>query len=198
MDRRKELGIRLGVQDVDQHKKYLGFPTLIGKRVIQNMKEWKEKSISLAGKEVFLKSVIQSIPTYAMSCSLFLITLCQKIERASSQFFWGSTIEDRKNHWAAWDVLTTSKAKGGIGFRELHLFNLAMLARQWWNLLQNQKLIIFQILKAKYFRRSSLSQAHLEYRSSYLWRSWLDTRELVQHGMAWRVGRYSRRPMYWD
>lgn len=103
--------------------------------------------------------VIQYIPTYAMNCFLFPLTLCQEIERAYAHFFWGSTIEDRKCHWASWDILTTPKAKGGIGFYELHLFKLAMLAKQLCNLMQNSSSITYKILEAKYFGGNEIMQA---------------------------------------
>lgn len=68
-----------GVKGVNQHAKYLGLPTIIGRskkqifagtmeRVIQKMKDWKEKPLSQAGKEVLIKFVIQSILTYVMNC----------------------------------------------------------------------------------------------------------------------------------
>lgn len=112
----------MGVQEVDHHVKYLSLPTLIGRskrqvfagtleRMLQKMKDWKEKFLSQGGKEVLLKSVIQSTPSYVMNCFLLPTTLCQDIEKATAIFFWGSTLEDRKCYWGRWDVLTTSKAK---------------------------------------------------------------------------------------
>lgn len=58
--------------------KYLGLPATIGldrsdsfsyliDRIIQRLTGWKEKVLSLGGKEVLLKSVAQAIPSYAMS-----------------------------------------------------------------------------------------------------------------------------------
>lgn len=112
-EKQKEISDCLGVRAVANQSKYLGLPTLIGKskrqifvkivdRVNQKMKDWKEKSLSQAGKEVLIKEVIQAIPTYSMNCFLLPLTTCQDIEQATTRFFWNSTLEDRKNHWAAW------------------------------------------------------------------------------------------------
>lgn len=152
---------------METHTKYLGLPTIIGRskksifagivdRVGKKMKDWKEKSLSQAGKEVLIKAVIQAIPSYSMNCFLFPITTCQEIERATSRFFWGSTVEDRKCHWASWDILTSSKSNGGIGFKELHFFNLALLAKQLWTLTQHADSLAYHLLKAKYFPRSTI------------------------------------------
>lgn len=157
-------------------------------RVIQKMKDWKEKLLSQSGKEILIKAVIQAIPSYFMNGFLFPITTCQEIERATSRFFWGSTVEDRKQHWAGWDILTTKKAEGGIGFKEIHFFNLAMLAKQVWTLIQHPESLAFRLLKAKYFPNHDLLHAENGKQPSYLWRSLMAALEVVKEGEAWRIG----------
>lgn len=63
-----------------------------------------------------------------------------------------------------------------------------MLAKQFWSLIQKPDSMVFRILKAKYFRRKEIRQADLGYKPSYLWRSLLAARELVEEGIAWRIG----------
>lgn len=81
----------LGVQEVKQFEKYLGLPTLMGRnkkaslrfikeRVWTKLQGWKEQLLSQAGREIFLKAVVQAIPTFAMSCFKVPITLCNDIE----------------------------------------------------------------------------------------------------------------------
>jgi hypothetical protein len=51
----------------------------------------------------------------------------------------------------AWEKLLLSKCCGGIGFWDMRLFNLALLARQAWRLIQDPASLGVQILKAKYY-----------------------------------------------
>ncbi|KAL0463196.1 UNVERIFIED_CONTAM: hypothetical protein Slati_0207200 [Sesamum latifolium] len=51
-----------------------------------------------------------------------------------SRFYWGNRGE-HKTHWLSWDRLCESKLISGLGFRHLHLFNLAILAKKWWQIL---------------------------------------------------------------
>jgi hypothetical protein len=81
-----------------------------------------------------------------------------------------------------------SKSKGGMGFRDLAMFNKALLAKQLWRIMQNPDSLVAKIMKAKYFPRSDLFEAKLGSRPSLAWRSMLSARELVHQGAVWRIG----------
>ena len=89
----------------------------------------EEKHISKAGREVLIKTVAQAIPTYSMSLFKIPKTVCDGINSALSKYWWGQTREEKKIHWINWGRLCTSKRKGGMGFRDIHAFNLAKIGR---------------------------------------------------------------------
>jgi len=91
-------------------------------------------------------------------------------------------------HWMSWERMGRSKAEGGLGFRDLVLFNLALLAKQGWHIIQNPKSLTSRILKAKYYPTSSFLEAQVGSRASFIWRSICTARELLSHGLLWRVG----------
>ena len=136
-----------------------------------------------------IKAVLQAIPTYSMSIFLLPKDLCRDLNSLIQNFWWGHKANDKKIPWMSWEKMGVSKAKGGMGFRDLEAFNKALLAKQCWRLIQDPSSLARSIIKAKYYPRGSLLEAKLESRPSYAWRSIMASRDLLQEGMFWRVGR---------
>ena len=81
-----------------------------------------------------------------------------------------------------------SKIRGGLGFRNLQAFNLAMLAKQGWRLVMNPNSLVARIYKAKYSQHGDVFKAKLGSNPSYAWRSIMNRLEVVKRRTQWRVG----------
>ena len=90
-----------------------------------------------------------------------------------------------------------SKLNGGMGFRTLQAFNLAMLAQQGWRLISNPNSLVAQIYRARYYPHGDVFQARLGSSPSYTWRSIFNGLEVVKRGTRWQVGN-GERILIWD
>ena len=95
---------------------------------------WKEKLLSKEGKEVLIKVMAQAIPTYTMNCFKISDSLCDELMRMIRNFWWGQKKEEKKIAWLSWEKMCEPKCDGGMGFKNLKLFNKALLAEQGWHL----------------------------------------------------------------
>lgn len=93
-----------------------------------------------------------------------------------------------KIHWKSWSKLTLPKGLGGIGFRDLTLFNKTLLAKQVWRMFVNQDLLLTKVFKARYFKLTDIINAGIDSNPSYIWRSLMWSNEALRTGTYWKVG----------
>ena len=77
---------------------------------------------------------------------------------------------------------------GGMGFRDLHLFNLAMLGKQGWRLLTRHDSLCARTLKGKYYHNSSSLSAKRKRNSSHTWQAILKGRQVLEKGLIKLIG----------
>lgn len=80
------------------------------------------------------------------------------------------------------------KSKGGMGFRDMESFNVALLAKQVWRLLSEPDSLCARVLRARYYPDGNLLNAKSKSGSSYTWQSILAGLDCFKRGYIWRVG----------
>ncbi|KAL4302393.1 hypothetical protein GQ457_10G012400 [Hibiscus cannabinus] len=89
-------------------------------------------------------------------------------------------------HWC--NCSKPLKDTGGMGFRDMSKFNIAMLAKQGWRIIENLDSLVARLFKAKYYRSSNFLEDPLEFNPSLVWRSIWCAKGLLQSGLKWRIG----------
>jgi hypothetical protein len=90
--------------------------------------------------------------------------------------------------WVSWETMTIPKHQGGLGFRDLELFNQCLLATQSWRTLKVTSSLSARISEAVYFPSSSILEAELGSHPSQIWRSIFDGRDILAQGLIRRIG----------
>ena len=164
----------------------LGF---LKEKMRRRIQSWEGRFLSKAGKELLLKTVAQSLPSYAMNVFLLPAGLCSEMEQMMCKYWWRSSSKNNKCiYWKSWENLNLHKSRGGMGFRNLREFNLALLSKQGWRLLCRPHTLVAQVFSARYFGKGDFLAAELGSNPSFIWRSIFETKELVRAGARIRVG----------
>ncbi|XP_062076041.1 uncharacterized protein LOC133780185 [Humulus lupulus] len=197
----KEIGPIVPGREAGEDCMYLGLPNIIGRnktvvlgflkdRIRKRIQGWDAKLLSRAGKEILLKTVAQSLSNYAMSVFLLPVSVCSEMERLMNKFWWKSSSSDGSKgiQWMSWNRLSSHKNKGGMGFRHLRDFNIALLGKQAWRLITNPDSLVGRVYKARYYPQGSFLEAELGSNPSFVWRCILESKAMMGGGLRRRVG----------
>jgi len=108
----------------------LSFWDPIINRIKSRLSGWKSKHLSLVGRLVLLKSVLSSLPVYALSFFRAPSGIVSSIDSILNCFLWGGGGDDHgKITWVDWNIVCRSKEVDGLGVRRIREFNLALLGK---------------------------------------------------------------------
>ncbi|GAA0158865.1 hypothetical protein LIER_15786 [Lithospermum erythrorhizon] len=165
----------LGMPEVTSHGSYLGLPSTIDTskrevfssivgRVKSRIEDWKPK-------------ILSKLP----------INTCHEINPSILNYWWGATGNKKNIHWVAYDKFSRDKADGGLGFRDTHAFNMALLSKQAWRIASDPPSQLAQNEKAKYFPLGNFWNATIGHSPSLTWKSLLLARDLLIKDTKWTV-----------
>ena len=152
------------------------------------MNGWAERLLACGGREALIKSVIQAIPTFSMSCFRLTKKVCKGLIASMAKFWWSRSLDRRSMHWLSWEKLASPKCQGGMGFRDLRLFNLALLGKRRWRFMTNPNSLCARVLKGRYFPDCEFQLATVPKAAPATWRAIVAGREALDAGLIKRVG----------
>lgn len=96
------------------------------------LSSWSAKSLSFAGRLLLIKTVITGITTFW--CTMFILPqACVKhINSLCGVFLWKGDIEEHYAARASWKVVTKPKQEGGLGIKNLSIWNKACCLKLIW------------------------------------------------------------------
>ncbi|GKV53518.1 hypothetical protein SLEP1_g60039, partial [Rubroshorea leprosula] len=141
--------------------KYLGVPVGANSRKVstwspiveclrKRLSSWRCETLSFGGRIILLNAVLSSIPVYYFSTlkgPKKVINLLSLIQR---RFLWGGCEKKNKIAWVGWDHVCRTKNEGGLGVKNLGTFNLALLGKWRWRLLEEKEALWRRVVEAKY------------------------------------------------
>jgi len=119
-------------------------------RIVARLSSWNNKFLSFGGHLILLKFVLSSLPVYFLSFFRAPAGIISYIESIFKRFFLGGSEDHRKIALINWDSVCVPKKEGGLGVRRLREFNLSLLGKWCWRMLNDKKGLWYRVLKARY------------------------------------------------
>lgn len=109
-----------------------------------------EEVLSFEGRLTLIQSVLANIPIYGMSLFKMSGAVAEMLERVMRTFFWDNQEDGEVKSLVAWDIVTRSKQKGGLGIGNLKLKNVALLVKWLWRFPLEQDALWARVIRSKY------------------------------------------------
>lgn len=108
--------------------------------------------LSLAGRLIFVQSVILVLPSYIMQTTMLPSILCKDIDKLTQKFLWGSSSSCNKVSLVSWDKVHMDKELGGLGIKNSESLNKAYMIKLAWRFLSQPDSLWARILRDKYLK----------------------------------------------
>lgn len=129
-----------------EQEKYLGILVtqegggrdLSHKQLLEKVQEklvgWKANLLSHAGRLTLIKSVLLSLPVYYMLVARVPTRTIKAVTAIIQKFLWGKLDKSRYLSFIGWDKVCLKQEEGGLGVRDIKLFNEALLLKLVWQI----------------------------------------------------------------
>lgn len=185
----------LGFQAGELPFNYLGVPLFRGKpkkshlqgiadKIKIKLASWKAVLLSMAGRVLLVKSVIQAMLVHSMSVYSWPIALLKDIDKWCRNFIWSGDIDKRKMVTVAWKKLCKPMDEGGMGLRSTISLNEASNLKLGWDMLNSMEPWA-TALRGRVFRNRKPIAYHIH---SSLWCSIKSEFSQIIENSSWLLG----------
>ncbi|KAJ0749948.1 putative RNA-directed DNA polymerase [Helianthus annuus] len=116
--------------------------------------KWKSHFLSIGGRVVLIKSVMESLPSFYFSLYKAPKKIILDLEAMIKKFLWGGSGEEKKMHWVAWEKVSRPKNHGGLGLSKLEVINNSLLTKWGWRFKTEENNLWKKIIIALHSSRS--------------------------------------------
>ncbi|GJV84096.1 zinc finger, CCHC-type containing protein [Tanacetum coccineum] len=189
--------------------KYLGVPLVPSRllyrdcsglieKIKRRVSDWKNKSLSLAGRAQLIRSVLSSMHLYWASVFILPSSLMLELEQVMRGFLWCQGEMRKGKAKVAWEDVCLPKKEGGLGIRRLEAFNKALISSHIWSLLSHKESLWVKWIHTYKLNGRTFWEIPLRGKISWGWRKILQVRQLVRPFIWYRLGNGAMTSAWFD
>ncbi|GJW33357.1 putative RNA-directed DNA polymerase [Tanacetum coccineum] len=101
--------------------------------------DWKNKSLSFAGRLQLIKSVLSSMQVYWASMFILLMSISDEVEKLMRDFLWNFGVFKKGKSKINWNTMCKPKIEGGLGIKSSDSWNISLKSKHMWNIITNKE-----------------------------------------------------------
>ncbi|XP_074318519.1 uncharacterized protein LOC141655332 [Silene latifolia] len=159
----------LGVNVTPKRLSILDCDCLVEK-IVEKIRGFGARKLSYAGRMVLIKAVLSNIHSYWARIFILPKTVIKKIEGLCRNYLWHGTDNKETPALVSWDQICHKKKHGGLGLRDLHVWNVAAIGKYvWWVAMKADHLWV-RWVHAIYIKSQSWADYQPAIGSSWAWK----------------------------
>ncbi|XP_020592251.1 uncharacterized protein LOC110032829 [Phalaenopsis equestris] len=174
----------LGVQLIKGRSKQTQFNGVID-QIQKKLQCWTNYFLLNGGRITLLKSILTSIPSYALQMFTMEKGTHIRLGRIFNKFLWAG--QKKQFHWLAWNKLCKPLSAGGLGFKDFQHLRTINLCKLWINFRAQDSLWAL-FMKGKYCRTVHSTMTQKKMGDSRLWTKLMEIRNKAEDLFIWELG----------
>ncbi|GJT73883.1 auxin efflux carrier [Tanacetum coccineum] len=157
-------------------------------KVEGRINDWKNKSLSIAGRLQLIHSVIASLHVYWASMFVLPSRVLLDIEQSMRGFLWCQGKMRKGKSKVAWEDVCLPKNEGGLGVKRLDIFNKALMSSHIWKLLIRKDSLWVKWIHTYKLRNRNFWDFPFRGSMTWAWRKILQLRPVIREFIWYRLG----------
>ncbi|XP_062109857.1 uncharacterized protein LOC133821725 [Humulus lupulus] len=171
--------------------RYLGIPiyskhlsmadcSVLAEKMVHKIQIWSSQHLSLAGILTLVNAILLSIQTYWAQVMILLRALLEKIVQICRNFLWHGSAEFLGPGSVAWDTICKRRIDGGLGVKDIFLWNLAAMGKHVWHISMNKESLWVKWIHVVYLEGLEWWDYSATADSSWYWRQVVRVKDLIK------------------
>ncbi|XP_048493001.1 uncharacterized protein LOC125493579 [Beta vulgaris subsp. vulgaris] len=139
-------------------------------KMVGRIRVWSSRNLSFAARSQLVKSVLMSIHVYWGQLFLFPKSMLREINSICRNFLLSGSYNNSKPVAVGWEDLCKEKKAGGLGFRDIHIWNLIAVSKLAWWVAQKKDNLWVKWVSTVYIKEAAWDSYEAPITTSWAWK----------------------------
>lgn len=145
---------------------------------------WSTRNLSYMARVTLVNSVLMSIHSYWAQITILPKKMLQEVERICRAFLWKGVYSYDGSGPVAWSKLCVEKKFGGMGIRNIHIWNKATIGKFVWAITAKKYTLLVKWIHSVYIMDKGQWEYEASMDSSWYWRKIVDVKDCFKEKIS--------------